>query len=93
MGRTLLGHCSTASLNFAKHYNQKTMNLTKAAQILDIYIKSLFDNTAVITIKSISKDGDSVHCKFTVIFDMLITMKLSMSISNLQTIEIALEDR
>jgi hypothetical protein len=68
------------------------MNITKAASVLDLYVKTLFDRDCIVTIKSIDLNETSCTAKFTVIADHLITMQLSMSLSSLNLIEIAASD-
>ncbi len=65
------------------------MHITKAANIIDLYVKTLFNEDCIVTIKSINLDNVACTAKFTVVADHLITMQLSMSLTSLELLEIA----
>ena len=65
------------------------MNITKAASIVDLYVKTLFSDDCIVTIKSIDLKNSACSAKFTVVADHVITMKLSISLTSLELLEIA----
>jgi len=65
------------------------MNITKAANIIDLYVKTLFSEDCIVNIKSINLQDSACTAKFTVVADHVITMKLSISLTSLELLEIA----
>ena len=69
------------------------MNVAKAAELIERYIKTLFTEDCIVSLKSInmdtSKRADECTCKIEVIADHIIDMELTIKISSLKLLTLA----